>query len=179
MQGSHINCLRGSRDLGPCGRQGCSVSAPVRLGVPHGPALSMHRHGSQRNGYIPCKAGFILWAWGPSELQRKDWSPHAVLSFRHLPPEVTPSETWPWPHALSLLGLGLHPGFAVVIYFWYVSLPSSSSKARRKSSKISYSSHKCLLGIHFSPRLSPLPKGLWDLWDSSSSLKGLQGPNGE
>ena len=65
-----------------------------------------------------------------------------------------------------LVRLGLHPGFAVVIYFWHLSLASSSSRARRRSSKISCSGHECLLRTHFSPLLSPLPKGLWDLCDS-------------
>lgn len=63
---------------------------------------------------------------------------------------------------LGLPSLGQHPSFAVVLYFWHISLPFSSS---RKNSKIPYSGRKYLLGTHFSPLLSPLPGRVRDLWD--------------
>jgi hypothetical protein len=39
--------------------------------------------------------------------------------------------------ALCLWILGLHPRFALVIYFWHTSLPSWSSKPQKKKNKIS------------------------------------------
>lgn len=115
------------------------------------------------------QAGFVLQAWRLSELPRediRDGSPRAVLPAPR-PPELPSPSTRGHPLVrLGLPSLGQPPSFAVVLYFWHISLPSSSSKARRKNSKIRYSGRKCLLWTRFSPPLFPLPGEVRDFWDS-------------
>lgn len=155
------------------------MGLPV-LGFLQGPALNIHRNGSQRSDCIPTKAGFVYSGSGgrgssegeTGHLCRPDWSQAARASLtlqQRSPPGETP-------------GLGLHPRFAVVIYFWYVSLPSPSGKARKPKEEQQ--------DILLWPRASageplqrstvPTPQGaLRTSGFLSHSLRGLRGPNSE
>lgn len=133
---------------------------------------------------FPTSLALCPWAWRQvsswgesSHLKLLAWSQatRAFLALRQRSPRAETQS-----HAVSPLSFGLRPGFAVVIYFWHVSLPSSRSRNQKKTNKISDSGHKCLLGTRL--QLSPVPSpsgALGPLGFLSSSFRGLQGPSGE